>query len=196
MANEVQICNLALTWLGQNLINNLADSQNEAKIMNANYPLSRDKVLSEHAWSFALRREVLAPVAAAPEFGAGNKFTIPSDVLRVWRVYRPSADAQTRNLQNARWVKEGGFIIAYEAQVWAHFIFRQTNTSLYPLPFAHAVAAKLAADTCIAFTENVRASEKFEQLYYTKLQEATADDGMQGRTEIQRSDILTGVRTR
>lgn len=196
MASEVQIANLALTWLGQNLVNALGDNQNEAKIMNANYALSRDKVLSEHAWSFALRREILAPVLPAPEFGAGNKFLIPSDVLRVWRVYRPSTDAQTRNLQNARWVREGGHIIAAEETVWAHFIFRQTNTDRYSVPFAHAVAAKLAADTCIAFTENLRASEKFETLYYSKLQEATADDGAQGRTEVQKSDILTGVRTR
>lgn len=196
MATEVQIANLALGWMGQNLINSLTDNQNEAKIMNANYPLSRDKVLSEHAWTFAIRREVLSPVASAPEFGGQNKFTIPSDVLRVHRVFRPSESLQTRNFQNARWVREGNFILAAEETVWAQFIYRNTNSDDYSAPFAHAVAARLAADTCTAFTENRRFYEQLEEQYYRKLQEATADDGSQGRTEIVKSDILTGVRTR
>lgn len=196
MATEVQIANLALGWLGQNLINALTDNQNEAKIMNANYPLSRDKVLAEHAWTFALRREVLAPLAGAPAFGTQNRFLIPSDVLRVFRVYRSTNASQTRDLQNARWVREGNEILAYEEQIWAHFIYRNTNSNQYSPPFAHAVAARLAADTAVAFTENNRLAERMEEQYLRKLQEATASDGSQGRTEIIKSDILTGVRTR
>lgn len=196
MATEVQIVNLALSWLGQNLINSLTDNQNEAKVMNANYALSRDKVLAEHAWTFALRREVLAPVAPLPEFGSQRKFLIPSDVLRVHRVYRASNTAQTERFQNARWVREGQFILAAEVQIWAHFIYRETNSDRYSTPFAHAVAARLAADTCTTFTENRKFYEQLESQYYTKLQEATASDGSQGRTEVVQSSRLTGVRTR
>ena len=196
MASETDIANLALTWLGQRLINSLNDNQNEAKIMKVNYPLSRDKVVAEHAWTFALRREALAPLAAPPNFGGGNQFLIPSDVLRVYRVYRPTGGLSTVNLQNADWVREGQHIISREETVWAHFIYRVTNTTYFSSPFIQAVAAKLAADTALAFTENDKLQDKMEKMYVIKLQEATASDGSQGRTEVIRSTRLTGVRTR
>jgi hypothetical protein len=196
MATETDIANLALTWLGQRLINSLNDNQNEAKIMKANYPFARDKVLEEHAWTFALRRETLAPLLATPAFGGGNQFLIPSDVARVFRVYRPSSNLTTRDLQNAEWVREGNVIIAPYDQVWAHFIFKQTNTTFFSASFGQAVAAKLAMDTCITFTENEKLMDKMETKYGVFLQEATAADGSQGRTEVIRSTKLTGVRTR
>ena len=196
MATEVQIVNIALSWLGQQSINALTDNQNEAKIMNANYATSRDKVLGDHAWTFALRREVLAPIATPTEFGAPNKFLIPSDVIRVQRVYRPSTALQNEALQNARWVREGQYIISREAQVWAHFIFRETNSDRYSPQFAHALAARLAADTAMVFTENRKQLELLEAMYNDKLNDAIYADGSQGRTEVIRSTRLTGVRTR
>ena len=93
MANQVGIINLALSWLGQNQINAIGDSQNEAKIMSANYGPARDKLLADTAWTFALRRELLAPVADVPGFGSGNKYLIPTDVLRGYRVLRSTGSA-------------------------------------------------------------------------------------------------------
>lgn len=204
MANEVQIVNIALSWLGQNQINALGDDQNEAKIMNANYATSRDKLLADHAWTFALRREILAPVAAPVEFGTAVKFLIPSDVLRVHRVFRPTGGGlsfignviQTNVLQNARWVREGQFIVAREEIVWALFIFREVNTDTYSPSFVHALAARLAADTAMVFTENRKMFEQMEALFNDKLADALYSDGSQGRTEIVRSSRLTGIRTR
>jgi len=80
--------------------------------------------------------------------------------------------------------------------VWAHFIFRETNSDLYPPTFVHALAARLAADTAMVFTENRKMFEQMEAMYNDKLSDATFADGSQGRTEIIRSTKLTGVRTR
>lgn len=196
MSSETQIVNIALSWLGQQQINALGDNQNEAKIMNANYASSRDKVLEDHAWTFAIRREVLTPTLPVSVFGTPNRFLIPSDVLRVQRVYRPNTSSQTNQLMNARWVREGQYILAREEQIWAHFIFRETNSDRYSPGFVHALAARLAADTCMTFTENRKMFEQMELMYQDKLNDAAYADGSQGRTEIIRSDILTGVRTR
>lgn len=205
MANQVEIANIALSWLGQNQINDLTDNQNEAKIMNANYATSRDKLLNDHAWTFALRREILTPVTPAqPNFGGGNRYLIPSDVIRVHRVFRPTGSGvafvgvnlQTNTLQNADWVKEGEYIIAREETIWALFIYRNVNTDHYPPSFVHALSARLAADTCMVFTENRRMFEQMEAMYQDKLADAVYADGSQGRTEVIRSNRLTGVRTR
>jgi hypothetical protein len=196
VTTEVQIVNIALSWLGQNSINALTDPQSEAKIMNANYATSRDKIIGDHAWSFALRREVLAPIAAPTAFGAPNQFLIPSDVLRVQRVYRPTTALRTQDLQNANWVREGKYIVSREESVWAHFIYRVTNSDEYSPQFVHALAARLAADTAMVFTENRKMFEQMEALYNDKLGDAIYADGSQGRTEVIRSTRLTGVRTR
>lgn len=202
MANQVQIVNLALSWMGQNLINALGDNQNEAIVMNANYALSRDKVLNDHAWTFALRRQILSPAAIPPPFGFAQQFLIPSDVLYVHRVLRPSVAGGTifsirsKTGVNADWIREGQFILAREEVIHCLFIIQITNTDLFSPSFVHALAARLAADTAMTFTENEKLQTRMEDRYDSKLAEAAFSDGRQGRTERVQSNILTGARTR
>lgn len=203
MAGPVQIVNLALSWIGQNQINALGDDQNEAIVMNANYALSRDKVLNDYAWTFATRREVLTPVVAAPAFGFEQQFLIPSDVLYVHRVLRPQSvgatlfsQVRSRTGVNADWIREGQFILAREQVIHCIFIIQITNVDLFSPSFRHALAARLAADTCLTFTENRKLKEDMEDMYITKLADAVFADGRQGRTERIQSNLLTGARTR
>jgi hypothetical protein len=196
MANPVQIANLALSWIGQDKINSFADNQNEAIIMNANYELSRDKVLEDAAWTFATERQVLSPLADTPAFGGGNKFLIPSTVLRVHRVYRPTGTSQSNSFQSADYVREGRYLIASEAALWVVFIIRVTDSGLFSPNFVHALAARMAADTVMTFTENSKLEEKMEARYDTKLADAKFSDGSQGTTETIKSTRLTGVRKR
>lgn len=203
MANPVQIVNLALSWLGQNQINALGDNQNEAIVMNANYALSRDKVLNDSAWNFATRRQILSPLAAKPPFGFDNQFLIPSDVLYVHRVLRPQSTGATlfsqvasRISQNADWIREGNHILSREDVVHCIFIIQITNTDLFSASFVHALAARLAADTALTFTENIKLKDRMEEMYIAKLAEAQFSEGRQGRTEKIQSNLLTGTRTR
>jgi hypothetical protein len=199
--SPTQIVNLALSWMGQNQINNLTDNQHEAEVMDANYDLSRDKVLNDAAWTFATRRQILSPLAASPDFGFDNQFLIPSDVVFVHRVLRPESQgglftSRTRALPNANWQREGNLILANEAVIHCIFIIRVTNADLYPPAFIHALAARLAADTALTFTENQKMADRMEAMYEAKLAEAMYADGRQGRTEVAASKILTGTRRR
>lgn len=201
MSSPTQIANLALSWMGQNLINDLGDNQNEAVVMNANYALSRDKTLEDAAWTFATIRKILAPLAEAPEFGGGRQFAIPTNVLRVHRVFRPDLTSQStltsvNKFQNADWVRNGNVIIANEAAIWTILIVQVTNTALFSPGFIHALAARMAADTAMTLTESSKLEEKMEARYDTKLADAKYTDGSQGRTEIIKSSRLTGTRKR
>lgn len=199
MANPVQIANLALSWLGQRKIQSFTDNQTEAIVMDANYELSRDKVLADRAWTFALERKKLVAQAEGPDWGSENRFLIPSNVLRVHRVYRPNLSSQgvtPGNLSPATWYREGQYILANEGTIWAQFIVQVTDSTKFSPGFVHALAARMAADTCITLTENRKLLEDMETLYMSKLQDATYADGSQGRTEVIRSDVLTGVRKR
>lgn len=199
--SPTQIVNLALSWLGQNQINSLTDDQNEAKVMNANYVLSRNKVLNDNAWTFAIRREVLTPVATPPDFGYDNQFLIPSDVLYVHRVLRPESEgglftSRQRDLPMASWEREGQFILSNIDRIHCIFVIQITNADLYSASFIHALAARLAADTALTFTENNKLADRMEERYDAKLAEAQFSDGRQGRTERASSRILTGTRRR
>lgn len=195
-ATPVQICNLALSWMGQRRINSLNDNQNEAIVMNDNYELSRDKTLEDAAWTFAMHRQVLAPISDAPAFGSSNQFLIPGNVLRVHRVYRSTNTSQSNAFINAEWTREGNYILSPEDTLWAMFIVRVTDPNRFSPGFVHALAARLAADTAITFTESIKMEEKMEQRYAMKLADAAYTDGSQGRTEVIRSSNLTGARKR
>jgi hypothetical protein len=193
MTDPITICNLALSWLGQNSINDFEDDQNEAKVMSANYALSRDLVLEIRPWTFATTRATLSKSSEVLDFGVGNKFLIPSTVLKVHRVFKPGG---TRKFTPADWSREGKFIIAPEEIVWCVFINRVDNADLYLPSFVHALAARLAADTCITLTENRRLKEDMEKMYIMKIADASASDGAQGRNEVFRSGRLIGARSR
>ena len=127
---------------------------------------------------------------------------IPSDVLYVHRVLRPSTagggifSVRSRVGINADWVREGEFILAREEVIHCVFVVQVTNADLYSASFIHALAARLAADTALTFTENRKMKEDMEAMYVAKLAEAQFSDGRQGRTERVQSNILTGTRTR
>lgn len=199
MANPVQIANLALSWMGQGQINAFTDNQTEAKVMSANYELSRDKVLGDYAWTFALERQTLAPLADGPAWGSENRFLIPSKVIRVHRVYRANLNSQgvsTRNMSPAQWERQGKYILANESTIWCEFIMQVTDSGQFSPGFVHALAARMAADTCMTLTENRQLLVDLQELYEQKLNEAAYADGSQGRTEVIRSRYLTGVRKR
>jgi hypothetical protein len=71
-----------------------------------------------------------------------------------------------------------------------------TDSTLFSPGFVHALAARMAADTCMTLTENRQLLVDMEALYDKKIAEAQYSEGSQGRTEIMRSDILTGARKR
>ena len=193
------MANLALSWMGQSLINSFSDNQTEAKVMEANYELSRDKVLGDYAWTFALERQTLAALADGPSWGSERRFLIPSDVIRVHRVYRPNLSGQgtiQRSMLPAQWERQGRYILANENTVWAEFIMKVTDAGQFSPGFVHALAARMAADTCMTLTENRQLLVDLEDLYDKKLDEAAYADGSQGRTEVIRSNKLTGARKR
>lgn len=65
MANEVDICNLALSNIGQDALVTAIDPPDgsvEADHCERFYPVARDKLLEMHGWRFATFRAVLAEV--------------------------------------------------------------------------------------------------------------------------------------
>lgn len=85
--NNVEICNLALSWLGEPQITALTDATPAARLCNALFASTLRALLAEREWSRAIAWQVLTPEAEAP----GNprfeqQFVVPAGTLRVLEV--------------------------------------------------------------------------------------------------------------
>lgn len=79
----VDICNNALIRIGSKTITSLSDGDKVANACNALYEQTRDSLLRQHLWNFAMKRVQLASETTAPAFGFSLSYPLPSDFIRV-----------------------------------------------------------------------------------------------------------------
>lgn len=195
--SPTSICNLALGWLGANLITAFDDDSTESKLCLANYDPLLDAVLETYQWSFATRRR---RYGASSEPGEDEedaydkfRFKVRPDTLRVLKVQpdknfdRPSA---------LEWQIEEGHILAPQTPVFVQEIFRVTETAQFSTSFVQAFAARIAADLALPITESGKKQELMYSLYLTKLDEAKTLDSMQGKSTRIRSSWMKNSRQR
>ena len=184
---QTEVCNLALGWLGSELITSINDVATPARLLKASWSSTLSIVLSAREWSFAVRRLVLPADSIAPAFGPLRRFPIPSNVIRVLRC----VDAWGEPVE---WQKEGAYIVSDETTIYAVVLIRIDTMADLPEPFAHALAARLAADLAIPIIDSPKHQASLWQLYNLKLAEAATIDAMQGRSTITRGPGLSRVR--
>lgn len=183
MASDVSICNQALSWLGGSLITSLDDDINEAKVCKANYADIRDAVLEAHDWTFAIGRFDLPKSATPPVNGYANAFPLPPDVLRVMD-FNDGED----------WRIEGTAIVTNEAAAKIRAVVRITDPNRFSALFVQALAARLAADLAITLTQSMKLQKQYYAIYNDKMNEASTNDGMQGKSRKITSSWLRGSR--
>jgi hypothetical protein len=193
MVDKVSICNQALGWLSADLISSFEDKSKEGYLCASNFDELRDAVLTERIWTFASKVIELEPTEVLPG-GYGNAYGIPPEaqVILIYRVYE---DISPGVLKYAEWFREGQNIISpYGGTLYAQCITNDISPQEMSPLFRQALAARLAADFSITLTQNRQLQLDMWNLYQQKLTEAAASDSRQGRTELLRSSILTGVR--
>lgn len=90
MASPVQICNLALSLLGDSgTVASIdpPDGTAPAEMCANMYPIAVNAVLQMHRWTFATRRRTAAPLTNVDPDGWRGVFAVPSDALRVFEVH-------------------------------------------------------------------------------------------------------------
>lgn len=193
MAGPVEICNLALGWLGANLIHDLdadAPESTEAELCSANYDAAVKAVLEAKAWTFATER---VDLGAGQESGVAEypqAYAIPGEVVRVLAVDDGSGTFELG------WVREGDQVLVERAvsSASAKAIVLVEDATKYPPSFVRALAYRLAADLAVPITENAKLALAMEQLYGFELKKAGALDGMQGSTKERKTSWLRNAR--
>jgi hypothetical protein len=93
MASEVDICNLALSHLGDNATLASIDPPEgsaQAEHCARFYPMARDALLEMHSWGFATKRVRLAQIGSGwPEWNYA--YAQPSDALNILAILPPDS---------------------------------------------------------------------------------------------------------
>ena len=187
--SQVNICNLALGWLGAELLTAITDDKIEGRLCRENYDSARDSVLEDHAWTFANARRILSPDPVVPVFGFGQRFKLPADCIRVL-----SANQTDRADNQTAWVREGNYLLSTNEVLYLKYTRRVTEEGLFSPNFTQAFANRLAADLALPITESRTMQEHQWAAYISKLEGAAATDGMQGTSQRIRSNRLLGSR--
>ena len=175
MANsKTEICNMALSYLGANLIMDENDETTEARLCNLNYDNCLEAVLEDIDWTFATKRYVYKnPVQDPPEYGFSFGFLLHPEILRVIEV----------NGNRYDWVLENRHILTNQATVEVKAIIKVEDANRYPPMFVKALAAYLASEIALPLTNNPQHQQAMAQQYMAKRVWAQSNDGRQGKAQ-------------
>ena len=191
--DAVGICNMALGWLGANLLQALnaeAPSSTAEELCARLYPEAVRSTLEAKAWTFATERLSLAPAEATGLAEFPSRYPLPATVVRVL-----SCDAGG-GANEVEWRREGGYVLTDTSPttLGAKVILLVEDVAKFSPGFVRAVAARLAADLALPLTENARLEQAMEAKYLRELAEAARLDGQQGTAERTRSSALAARR--
>lgn len=137
MATEIQICNFALSQIGQDVISDFDEASPQARACKLFYAQGRDAVLSEIWWNFATAEQVLAQTATDPSEW-DYAYALPSDCL-IPRYIPPVLPGQKEPFAWAGreiWTHREEATLVYTRQV--------TDPAFFHPLFIDALALKLA----------------------------------------------------
>lgn len=149
MASEVDICNLALSRLGDNAtVASIDPPEGSAQAEHCAlfYPLARDSLLEMHPWKFATRRVLLARLAV-PTWDWQYAYAWPADALRVLAVLpqTASSDDETQAFVVEAAPDGSPMILSNQEAASLRYIGRTTDTTRFPPLVSDCLAWLLAS---------------------------------------------------
>lgn len=186
MTSNVQIANLALVSMHESPITSLDDPTNRALVMSTFFDHVRDAVLESFPWNFAVRRSgSLARLAAAPKWGFQYAYALPTDpkCLRVLKT--------DRDQYGATWAQENNTLVTDEDEVKILYISQVTDPGQFSPAFVMLFAARLAAETSYAITQNRAVESEMWAKYELKEADAYSNQSQEsGEIDEHDSDYL------
>lgn len=158
MASQVEITNRALTKIGEARILSLTDDVEAARVVSSLWDIVRDAELRARNWNFSIVRTSLPALVAAPAWGFGYQFQLPSDCLRVIQVdefFPGPSMSDYRNRSEAPYQIEGGKILTdLTAPLKVRYVSRIEDTGSWDSAFIEVFACRLAVEICERLTQS------------------------------------------
>ena len=151
-------------------------------------------MLEERIWTFNTVRAISTTIER-DVWGAMFSHAIPLNWTSIWRVYKnPPNNAGSKGDPDESWRIEGNKILSYWGTVYLWGSTATTDEAQFPPMFVQALAARIAADAAIPFTQDRLLQQDMWQLYASKLSTAGARDGQQGANDHITQRRLVGAR--
>lgn len=148
MASAVDICNLALSHLGDAANISSIDPPEaslQAELCQRFYPIARDFILERHTWRFATKRQELAILSSITLPSWQHAFGVPSDMIRPVKLLNTdAADDQESESFIIEMVGTTQVLFANIDTPRITYIARVTDTAKFSPLFVSALSYQLA----------------------------------------------------
>lgn len=175
----IQICNLALSRIGDEQITSLNDGSKAASKCSLFWPSVRDAVLRAHPWNCAIAQKELAALSDAPLFKWDAQYPLPSDFLRVHHIFNSSGTEVT-----SYEIQGQNILCDEDSPIYLGYVYRLTDVVKYDSLLTMTLVARLAAEICVDLTGSERSAQACWTLYENILTEARGVDAKEGMEEI------------
>lgn len=179
MASEVDICNIALSNLGERPITARNDQNQRARACDNRFDDVRDLVLRSHVWNCALKREQLTSSATAPVWGYDVAYPKPAKMLRLISVKENEYPFKI----------EGENIVTNSTSLNILYIEQVTDTTKYDALLIQAIALRLATEIAQDITGKTQLKEALMRKYREVMSEARSADAAEGTPQKIESDL-------
>ena len=169
MSSVVQICNIALTNVGETKIAALNEENERARVVNLRYEDCRDSVLRSHPWNCAVHRVELSADVSAPVWGYAKRFALPADCLRVLDIENYFEEYEV----------EGRYILTDSTAVKLKYIKKITDPNDFDSLLVHAISLKLASEIAENLTGRADLRDRMFTKYLQILSEARGVDSQE-----------------
>lgn len=188
MASVVQICNVALIRCGADPITSLDNDVKGARLCKLMYEPTLESLLRSHPWNFANRRALLAASSTAPAFEYTYQFPLPSDYLKMQRVYYDYAHRIESMADDTK------VLLADEAEIYIEYTAKISDPNLMDPLFRQALSLAVATAICPALTENAKMTEGLSTQAGDMLAMARTADAQEGTPRDPESDLFVVAR--
>lgn len=179
MASVVQICNVALSRLGNSrVISSLSERSKEAAACNLFYEDCRDAVLADFPWHFATKRVALADLdIEQPDWRFSYRY--PTDCMRIISIVSPNGQRYvTPEMRIPYEVGSdedgtGRLILTDLPKAWIRYVSRITDANMFGAEFCDALSWRLAAEINMQVTGDANMGNRAEQKYQQTISAAT-----------------------
>lgn len=191
MSTDVEVCNQALSLLGDKKITDLDGTDNLSVTCKNHYQRTVDWVLKQREWRCAVKRATLT-TPATPNHGWSYAYDLPSDHLRTLAVRDSSLKDDDVNALN--WQQEDGKIVCdTDTQVYLKYLYRVAVADI-PTHVEDVIITLLASRLAIPVADSRSLRDDLKAEYKEMIGEAAAVDGMQGRTRQLRTSRIARAR--
>lgn len=181
LASNTEACNLALTKIGANTINDIADTTDRnAVVCNLLFQPTLDTLLTDYdpGWSCSIARQQLSEMAADTFSGFEHLYSLPTTpvMLRALMLLEYNDNNRWMELPYARYLIEDGSLHADYSPIALKYVRRITQAADLDTWVGDVLVSALAYHLSLRITEDKQKAQMYMQEYGGQFQAAMAKE--------------------